>query len=125
MKKRLLLVEDDPWSIDLMQRELQVLGYEVLIAKNGVEAVEMVTSDPPALIVMDILMPRMDGLEAATRIRSNPETQGIPILAATAKALPGDKERCLAAGCNSYIAKPFTYKELGAVIERLLKEAAK
>ena len=125
MKKRILLVEDDPWSIDLIDRELKVLGYEVSIAKNGVQAVEMVASDPPDLIVMDILMPRMDGLQAATHIKNNPKTQGIPILAATAKALPGDKEKCLAAGCDGYIAKPFTYKELGAAIEELLKKLAR
>jgi len=125
MKKRILLVEDDPWSIDLIERELQLLGYEVLVAKNGVQAVEMAVSDPPSLIVMDILMPRMDGLQAATQIKNNLKTQGIPILAATAKALPGDKEKCLASGCDDYIAKPFTYKELGAAIEKLLKDAAR
>lgn len=121
MNKKILLVEDDPPSIDVMERELRVLGYEVTLARNGAEAVEMAASQLPRLIVMDILMPKMDGLEAAARIRNNPKTRGIPILAATAKALPRDKEKCLAAGCDAYIAKPFTYKELGAAIDALLK----
>lgn len=121
MNKQVLLVEDNPPSIDIMERELKVLGYEVAVAKNGMEAVEMAASQLPCLIVMDILMPKMDGLEATARIRSNPKTHAIPILAATAKALPGDKEKCLTAGCDGYISKPFTYKELGAAIDKLLR----
>ena len=122
MKRRILLVEDEPATIDLMQQQLEFLGYEVTVAKNGLEAVERATSELPDLIVMDIRMPKMDGLQAASRIRKNPKTQTIPILAATAKALPGDREKCLVGGCDGYIAKPFTYKELGAAIRKLLKE---
>jgi two-component system chemotaxis sensor kinase CheA len=70
---------------------------------------------------MDMLMPKMDGSEAAARIRKNPKTQAIPILAATAKALPEDRDICLASGCDDYIAKPFSYRELHAAIEKLLK----
>lgn len=121
MKKRILLVEDDLGTIELMKQELEVLGYEVTVAKNGLEAVEMVSSVLPELIVMDILMPKMDGFQAVSRIRSNPTTRTIPILAATAKAMPGDREKCLAQGCDGYIAKPFTYRELGAAIEKLLE----
>jgi len=122
MKRRILLVEDEPATIDFMQQQLEFLGYEVTVAKNGLEAVGRATSWLPDLIVMDIRMPQMDGLQAASRIRKNPKTQAIPILAATAKALPGDREKCLAGGCDGYIAKPFTYKELGAAIRKLLKE---
>jgi len=122
MKRRILLVEDEPATIDLMQQQLEFLGYEVTVAKNGLEGVGRATSGLPDLIVMDIRMPQMDGLQAASRIRKNPKTQAIPILAATAKALPGDREKCLAGGCDGYIAKPFTYKELGAAIRKLLKE---
>ncbi len=123
MKKRILLVEDHPATIDVMRQELEFLGYEVTMAKNGIEAVEMATSELPDLIVMDIRLPKMDGLQAASQIRKNPKTQAIPILAATVKALPGDREECLASGCDDYIAKPFTYKELGAAIEKLLKSS--
>jgi CheY-like chemotaxis protein len=121
-KTRVLLVEDETNTIELMRLELEVLGYEVTVAKNGEEGVEMAVSLLPDIIVMDILMPRMDGLQAASRIRENPKTKDIPILAATAKAMPGDREKCLAAGCDDYIAKPFGYKQLGAAVERLLKE---
>jgi len=120
MKKRILLVEDNPATIEVVEQELEFLGYEVVVAKNGLEAVQMASSELPALIVMDIALPKMDGLQAASRIRNNPKTHAIPILAATAKALPGDREKCLMGGCDDYIAKPFTHRELGAAIEKLL-----
>jgi CheY-like chemotaxis protein len=121
MQTRILLVEDDPGTVELMQQELEVLGYEVTVAENGVEGVQMAISQLPDLIVMDIRLPKMDGLRAATLIRDNPNTGNIPILAATVNALPGDREKCLEAGCNDYIAKPFTHRELGAAIKSLLK----
>ncbi len=122
METRILLVEDNAAIVDVMQKELELLGYEVTVAKNGIEAVEMAASQLPDLIVMDILMPRMDGFQAASQIRKNTKTQVTPILATTARALPGDREKCLASGCDDYIAKPFTYRELGARIEKLLKK---
>ena len=122
MKKRVLLVEDHPDTIGVMSLELEVLGYEVTVAKNGLEAVEMATSQHPDIIVMDILLPKMDGLQAASRIRQNPKTQRIPILAATALFRDEDRERCLASGCDDHMAKPFTHRELGNRIDRLLKD---
>ncbi len=122
MKARILLVEDNPATMEVMQQELEILGYEVAVARDGVEAVEMANSELPDLIIMDILMPKMDGGEATKQIRKNPKTQAIPVLAATAKALPEDRERCLESGCDGYIAKPFSYKELKDVIEKLLKK---
>jgi CheY-like chemotaxis protein len=122
MKKRVLLVEDHPDMIDVVSLELELLGYDVSIAKNGLEAVEMATAEPPDLIVMDILLPKMDGFEASTRIRKHPRTQTVPILAATALCRDKDRANCLASGCDDYIAKPFTHKELGSHIHRLLKD---
>ena len=122
MKKRILLVEDHPGTIEVMQQELEVLGYEVTVAENGVKGVEMATSESPDLIVMDIVMPKMDGLQAASQIRKNPKTKDIPILAATALARPGDREKCLEGGCDGYIAKPFTHKQLGVAIEKLFEK---
>ena len=122
MKRKILLVEDNPATIDVIQKELEFLGYESIVAEDGKEGVDKATSILPDLIIMDISLPKMDGLEASTAIRKNPKTQTIPILAATARALPGDKEKCLQAGCDDYIAKPFTHRELGAVIKKLLKE---
>ncbi|MEE9186040.1 MAG: response regulator [Candidatus Binatia bacterium] len=122
MKARILLVEDNPATMEVMQQELEILGYEVAVARDGAEAVEMANSELPDLIIMDILMPKMDGGEATKQIRKNPKTQAIPVLAATAKALPEDRERCLESGCDGYIAKPFSYKELRDVIEKLLRK---
>jgi two-component system, cell cycle response regulator DivK len=122
MNKRILLVEDNEATVEVVQKELEMLGYEVIVAKNGLQAVEMAGSVLPDLIVMDVLMPKMDGLQAASEIKDNPKTRAIPILAATAKAVSGDRERCLANGCDSYLAKPFTHLQLDAAIKRLLKE---
>jgi len=121
MKKRVLLVEDHPDTIDIMRLELEVLGFDVTVAKNGLEAVEMATSAPPDLIIMDILLPKLDGLAASATIRRNAKTEQIPILAATALCRDQDRLNCLASGCNDHIAKPFTFRQLGARIERLLK----
>ncbi|TMA07914.1 MAG: response regulator [Deltaproteobacteria bacterium] len=121
MKKRVLLVEDNPPTVDVLEMELKHLGYEVRVATNGLEAVKMVVSAPPDLVVMDILLPELDGLEATRRLRENPSTRDVPILAATAKAMPGDKEKCLAAGCDGYIAKPFNHRELETAIAGVFK----
>ena len=121
MKKRVLLAEDHLGTIEVMQQELEVLGYEVVVAQNGLEAVEKAVAESPDVIVMDMLMPKMDGFQAASSIRQNPKTKDIPILAATALARPGDREKCLESGCDGYIAKPFTHKQLGAAIDRLFE----
>jgi two-component system, cell cycle response regulator DivK len=122
VKKKILLVEDNPATIEVVQKELEFLGYDTLTADDGGEAVEMAAAHLPDLIIMDISLPKIDGLEATALIRKNPQTQSIPILAATARALPGDREKCLQGGCNDYIAKPFTHRELGAALRKLLKE---
>ena len=121
MKRRVLLVEDHPETIEVMQLELEVLGFEVVVAQNGLEAVEKATAESPDLIVMDMLMPKMNGFQAAASIRQSPKIKGIPILAATALARPGDREKCLESGCDGYIAKPFTHRQLGAAIDRLFE----
>jgi CheY-like chemotaxis protein len=122
MKRKILLVEDHPANVEMLTMGLEFLGYAVTVAGDGNEAVEMVASQLPDLIVMDILLPNVNGLEAASRIRSNPKTRAIPILAATALAMPGDMEKCLESGCDAYLAKPFTPKQLAAAIEKLLKD---
>ncbi len=122
MKRKILLVEDNPATVDIIQTELEYLGYASAVAENGQKALELAATYRPDLIIMDISLPKIDGLEATTLIRNNSKTQNIPILAATARALPGDKEKCIQAGCDEYIAKPFTHHELGAAIKKLLKE---
>lgn len=121
MKKRILLVEDNPATIDVVQKELEFLGYDAITADDGRKAVEMAETHLPDLIIMDISLPQMDGLQATALIRENPKTRSIPILAATARALPGDREKCIQSGCNDYIAKPFTHRELGAALKKLLE----
>ena len=124
MKSLILVVEDNEATLNLIEAQLTLLGYRVTTAKNGVEAIAKATAELPDLIVMDIQMPVVDGLQAASQIRKEPTTQVIPILAATAKTMSGDKERCLAAGCNDYIAKPFTHRQLQFAIEKLLTKAS-
>jgi len=121
-KKRILLVEDNPATIDVVQKELEFLGYDAITADTGDKAVEMAATHLPDLIIMDISLPGMDGLQATALIRKNPKTQSIPVLAATARALPGDREKCMQSGCTDYIAKPFTHRELGAALKKILKE---
>ena len=122
MKRKILLVEDHPANVEMLTMGLEFLGYAVTVAGDGNEAVEMAASQLPDLIVMDIILPNLNGLEATSRIKSNPKTRAIPILAATALAMPGDMEKCLESGCDAYLAKPFTPKQLAAAIEKLLKD---
>ncbi len=123
MKSLILVVEDNEATLDLMQTQLTLLGYRVTTAKNGAEAVAKAIAELPDLIVMDIQIPVMDGFHAAVLIRKEPTTQVIPILAATAKTMSGDKQKCLDSGCNDYIAKPFTHKQLQIAVEKLLTKA--
>lgn len=122
MKKLILLVEDNEDILELTRMVLTCRGYEVVVAKNGLEAVEKAASKLPNLILMDLFMPLMDGIEATSRIRANPKTTHIPIVALTASERPKDRERCLAAGCDDYIPKPYTFQGLTADIERFLQE---
>lgn len=124
MKKRILVVEDSNDNILILGHALKFLGYEMLIAKDGAKGVELAETENPDLIIMDIMLPEMDGLEATSQIRNNPKTQFIPIIAATAMARSGDRETCLRAGCEGYIAKPFTYKDLRHAIDKALNKTA-
>jgi two-component system, cell cycle response regulator DivK len=119
--KRVLLVEDNESTIDVVEMELKFLGYEVVIARDGLEALDRVVEQVPDLVIMDIHLPKLNGFEAVRRIRSIPAVRDVPILAATAKALSGDQEKCLAAGCDHYIAKPFTHRELETAINGTMK----
>ena len=122
-RKRALLVEDDRDNSDLLTLQLELLGYEVSVASNGATAVEMATSQPPDIIIMDMVMPKMSGFEASALIRSDPKTQDTPILAMTALGLDEDRDRCIASGCDDYIAKPFTRSQFNEHIRKLLRPA--
>jgi len=122
MKKKILIVEDNLDIIYIHRRIVQNLGYDSILAVNGKEAVEMAATQLPDLILLDIMLPEMDGLEAARQIRKNPKTHFIPILAVTARITLEDKEDCLRNGCDDYLPKPFTHLQLSSRIEKLLKQ---
>jgi len=112
----ILLAEDNEANISTMMDYLQVQGYQVSLARNGVEAVKIAKQQKPDLILMDIQMPEMDGLEATQRISSDANLATIPIIALTALAMPGDRERCIAAGAVEYLTKPVGLKKLMSII---------
>lgn len=119
-KRRILLVEDNQDNMMLVADILQSLDYEVLLAGNGQRGVELAQAEKPDLILMDLALPAMDGWTATRAIKAMPDLQHIPIVALTAHAMPGDRERALAAGCDDYIAKPINMKELVSKLEQLL-----
>jgi len=121
MPKKVLVVEDHPDSLNVITSQLDMMGFSVITAKRGREGVEKAIEEKPDLILMDIMMSGMDGREATRRIRSNPETKDIPILATTVLFAESELNECIEAGCNDYIVKPFTPKELASRIEKLLK----
>ena len=118
--KRILIVEDDPVSLKLVRDVLQAHGYETEEVMAGEEAVTKAAQLRPDLIVMDIRLPGIDGLEATRRLKSDPSTEGIPIIAVTAHAMPEDEARILAAGCQAYLSKPLRFAEFVSVVKGLL-----
>ena len=123
MKKKILIVDDNPDLISILELQLKIKGYDTVPATNGKQAVDIATDELPDVIVMDIMMPLMNGLEAARLIRENPKTRSIPILAATAKMTHADTKECLESGFNDHIAKPFTATQLTSRIEELLRSS--
>ena len=121
---KILVVEDNDENWDMISRRLQRRGYVVVHATNGQEAVDMAACERPDLILMDVSLPVMDGLEATRRIRARPETRTTPIIALTAHAMSGDRDRALQAGCDDYHAKPVELPHLLAQMEALLARAA-
>ncbi len=116
----ILLAEDNEANVSTVSSYLRAKGYRLLLAKNGQEAVALAQSEAPELILMDIQMPGIDGIEAMQQIRRNPNLANLPIIALTALAMEGDRERCLAAGANDYLSKPVKLKQLALTIQQLL-----
>jgi len=110
--KKVLIVEDHADMRELLTWQIELMGFLPIPAKHGKEGLEKAIAEQPDLILMDIMMPGMDGWEAARALRANPGTQNIPILAATALFRDSDLKSCLDAGCNGCIVKPFTFQEL-------------
>ena len=113
---RILLVEDNEMNRDMLSRRLIRNGYEVVIAVNGQEGVDMATSERPDLILMDMSLPVLDGWEATRRLKGNPATAAIPIIALTAHAMETDREKAMAAGCDDFDTKPI---ELPRLLEKM------
>jgi two-component system cell cycle response regulator DivK len=124
VEAKVLIVEDNPQNMRLIELLLMGKNYALLKATDGKEALEVVAREHPDLIVMDIQLPEISGLEVTKRLRRMPAFSSTPIIALTAYAMKGDKERFLKAGCSAYLPKPTGTRELPAVIERLLRAGA-
>ena len=122
MSKKILVVEDNPANKKLAVLLLTHEGYEVLQAANAADGIAIAQECQPAMILMDIQLPDMDGLEATRLLKADARTQNIIVVALTAFAMAGDEERIRAAGCNGYIAKPIEYKAFLADVKRWLQE---
>ena len=119
---KLLLVEDNEINRDMLSRRLQRRGYEVISAVDGEEGVKMAQSEAPDLILMDMSLPVLDGWDATQQLKAGPETRSIPILALTAHAMSGDREKAIEAGCDDYDTKPIEFSRLLEKINALLGE---
>ena len=117
---KILLVEDNEMNRDMLTRRLERKGYEVVIAVDGKAGIDMASSATPDIILMDLSLPVIDGWEATRKIKADPATQSIPVIALTAHAMAGDEQKALAAGCDDYDTKPIELPRLLEKIENLL-----
>jgi len=122
---RVLCVEDNEDNIYLLQMRLELIeGFEMSVAKDGAEAIALATKEPPDLILMDLNLPVVDGWQATERLKADSRTASIPIIALTAHAMAGDRERALAAGCDEFDTKPIDFDRLLAKMRMLLGAGA-
>jgi len=119
---KILLVEDNEMNRDMLSRRLQRKGHQVLIAIDGAQGVELAVSHEPDIILMDMSLPVLDGWEATQQLKAAPETSDIPIIALTAHAMAGDREKCLEVGCDDYDTKPIEFPRLLGKIQALLEK---
>ena len=120
MKEKILIVEDNPQNMRLIEMVLKAKGYALLKATDGEEALDVALRKRPDLILMDIQLPKLSGLEVTRRLRKTSAFSHIPIIAITAYAMKGDKEKIINAGCDAYLSKPFHTHELTEVIAEML-----
>jgi CheY-like chemotaxis protein len=118
---KILLVEDNEMNSDMLSRRLQRKGHEVLIAMDGAQGIELAQSENPDLILMDMSLPVLDGWEATQQLKAVSETRDIPIIALTAHAMAGDREKCIEVGCDDYETKPVDFSRLLGKIQVLLE----
>jgi two-component system cell cycle response regulator DivK len=117
---KILLVEDNEMNRDMLSRRLKRQGYEVVVAADGQQGLLMAEAESPALILMDMSLPELDGWEATRRLKASKSTQHIPVIALTAHAMVDDREKAYAAGCDDYDTKPVEFQRLLAKINTLL-----
>jgi CheY-like chemotaxis protein len=120
---KILLVEDNEMNRDMLSRRLGRVGHEVVVATNGQQAIDRANADRPDVILMDMSLPVVDGWEATRRLKASDQTRTIPVIALTAHAMAGDRERAIQAGCDDYDTKPIEFARLCQKIERLLERA--
>jgi two-component system, cell cycle response regulator DivK len=118
--KRILIVEDQPTSRELLRTVLEKLGHEVYESKNGLEALKAIQGEKPDLILLDLQIPAPDGYAVLKEIRANPELHNLPVVALTASAMQGDRDKALQAGFTGYMAKPVSLTDLRNEVNRLL-----
>jgi CheY-like chemotaxis protein len=121
---KLLLVEDNEMNRDMLSRRLQRRGYDVVVAVDGEQGVALARREAPALILMDMSLPALDGWGATRQIKADPATRAIPVIALTAHAMAGDREKALEAGCDDFDTKPIDFARLLAKIDALLARDA-
>jgi two-component system cell cycle response regulator DivK len=121
---RILYVEDNDDNIYMLKNRLTRAGFTVIIATDGAQGVTMAASEQPDLILMDLTLPNIDGEEATRRIKADPATRSIPVIALTANAMPGDREKALAAGCDDFDTKPVELPRLLGKIRALAPEGS-
>ena len=120
---KLLYVEDNDDNVYMLKMRLELLGdFEVLAAEDGEKGCEMALSEQPDIILMDLEMPVIDGWEATRRIKNDPKTQDIPVIALSAHALAGEREKAIASGCDEFDTKPIEFERLLATVRRLLRD---
>ena len=120
MPKKILIVEDNPQNMRLVEMILRDQDYSLLQATDGEKALDVVSQEIPDLIIMDIQLPGMNGLDVTRMLRKNTATSSIPIIGMTAYAMKGDREKIMAAGCDVYISKPINTRELPGLIKSIL-----
>lgn len=117
---KILLVEDNEMNRDMLSRRLMRAGFEVVMAVDGQEGVTLARTAAPELILMDMSLPILDGYEATRLLKSDGATKGIPVIALTAHAMVGDREKALKAGCDDYVSKPIDLRELASKLSHFL-----
>ena len=123
MTVRVLLVEDNELNRDMLSRRLARRGFEVVLAVDGKQALEQAAQAHPDIILMDMSLPEIDGWEATRRLKADPATRSIPVVALTAHAMTGDREKCLTAGCDDFDTKPVDFDRLLGKMAALLSAA--